>query len=361
MEFESHSPTYDFMTSLGTSFFQPYILQPTRITDHSATLIDNIFFNSLEHFTISGNIIYDLTDHLPNFLILNKFSLLPTNVEIFRRDYSKLNESCLVNDIQSVNWHDFLSANNPSSSTLFDIFYTKLSVIMDKHIPVKQLSKRELKIQSKVKNEFYKKYLKTKSPYYHSKFKFYRNKLNHLLRISKRNYYSDYSNKNTNNGKLIWKGIKQIIRVNPKTYQTPVKIIDNNREITDKNEIANILCGYFSNIGEQLASAIPNVNKSPLDYMATSPTESFYVFPATSQEIEDEISKLNHGKGTGLYSIPVKILKIIKYVISKPLSFKIAKIIPVHKGGSQSCLNNYRPISLFLYLINCWKNLCIIG
>jgi hypothetical protein len=244
---------------------------------------------------------------------------------------------------------------------------------MDKHIPVKQLSKRELKIQSKswistairksmkVKNEFYKKYLKTKSPYYHSKFKFYRNKLNHLPRISKRNYYRDYFNKTTNNGKLIWKGIKQIIQVNPKTYQTPVKIIDNNREITDKNEIANILCGYFSDIGEQLASAIPNVNKSPLDYMATSPTESFYVFPATSHEIEDEISKLNHGKATGLYSIPVKILKIIKYVISKPLeilfnisfslgevpsSFKIAKIIPVHKGGSQSCLNNYRPISL---------------
>jgi hypothetical protein len=156
---------------------------------------------------------------------------------------------------------------NPSLSTLFDIFYTKLSDIIDKHIPVKQLSKRELKIQSKpwistairksiqVKNEFYKKYLKTKSPYYHSKFKFYRNKLNHLLRISKRNYYSDYFNKNTNNGKLIWKGIKQIIRVNPKTYQTPVKIMDNNREITDKNEIANILCGYFSNIGEQVTNA----------------------------------------------------------------------------------------------------------
>jgi hypothetical protein len=241
LKFESHSPTDDFMTSLGTSFFQPYILQPTRITDHSATLIDNIFFNSLEHFTINGNIIYDLTDHLPNFLILNTFSLLPTNVEIFRRDYSKLSESCLVNEIQSVNWHDFISTNNPSSSTLFDIFYTKLSDIIDKHIPVKQLSKRELKIQSKswistairksmkVKNEFYKKYLKTKSPYYHSKFKFYRNKLNHLLRISKRNYYSDYFNKNTNNGELIWKGIKQIIRVNPKTYQTPAKIMDNNR------------------------------------------------------------------------------------------------------------------------------------
>ena len=73
LKFEHHPATDHFINTLGTSFFHPHILQPTRITDHSATLIDNIFFNSLEHFTISGNIIYDLTDHLPNFLIINKF------------------------------------------------------------------------------------------------------------------------------------------------------------------------------------------------------------------------------------------------------------------------------------------------
>ena len=88
------------MNKLGTSFFHPHILQPTRITDHSATLIDNIFFNSLEHFTISGNIIYDLTDHLPNFLIIiNKFSTLSTNVKIYKRDFSKLNESAMINEV----------------------------------------------------------------------------------------------------------------------------------------------------------------------------------------------------------------------------------------------------------------------
>ena len=64
---------------LGCSAVQPYILQHARMSEllHSLT-----FFNCLEHFTISGNIIYDLTDHLPNFLIINKFSLLPTNIEL---------------------------------------------------------------------------------------------------------------------------------------------------------------------------------------------------------------------------------------------------------------------------------------
>ena len=75
LKLDSHPDTDNFLNTLGSFNFQPHILQPTRNTDHSQTLIDNIFFNSLEHLTLSGNIIYDLTDHLPNFLII-KNSLL---------------------------------------------------------------------------------------------------------------------------------------------------------------------------------------------------------------------------------------------------------------------------------------------
>ena len=83
---DSHPSTEEFLNTLGTYFYNPHILQPTRITNHSATLIDNIFFNSLSHHTISGNLVYDLSDHLPNFLIINSLSTLPKNIEISRRD-----------------------------------------------------------------------------------------------------------------------------------------------------------------------------------------------------------------------------------------------------------------------------------
>lgn len=86
LKYETHNATDEFINTLGTSFFQPHILQPTRITDHTATLIDNIFFNSMDYFTLSGNLVYDVTDHLPNFLIINKFSSLNTKIKIFRRD-----------------------------------------------------------------------------------------------------------------------------------------------------------------------------------------------------------------------------------------------------------------------------------
>ena len=123
----------NFLNSLGSYFFQPQILQPTRITNHSSTLIDNIFFNSIEHFVISGNLVYDLTDHLPNFIIFNKFSSLPSNVKIYKRDFSLFNEPDLINEFQSINWQTVF-ASNSDPSLMFDNFYAKTTEIIDKLI-----------------------------------------------------------------------------------------------------------------------------------------------------------------------------------------------------------------------------------
>jgi hypothetical protein len=46
LNYESYPLTHEFIGSLSPYCFQPYITQPTPITDHSATqLIDNIYFN----------------------------------------------------------------------------------------------------------------------------------------------------------------------------------------------------------------------------------------------------------------------------------------------------------------------------
>ena len=160
-----------------------------------------------------------MTDHLPNFIIINKLSALPKNIRIYKRDYSHFNKETLINNIQMIDWHLlFGTASDPS-----------ISEVIDKHIPVKQICRKELKLRSKpwitigikksilVKNKLHKKFLKTKSAYYCSKFKYYRNKLNHLLRIQKRKYYNEYFIDNLNNTKRVWKGIKQIIHFKPKT------------------------------------------------------------------------------------------------------------------------------------------------
>ena len=55
VNFESHTHTDEFINNMGVYCFQPHITQPIRITDHTATLIDNIYFNSIDHYTIRGN------------------------------------------------------------------------------------------------------------------------------------------------------------------------------------------------------------------------------------------------------------------------------------------------------------------
>ena len=56
-----NSPLYNIMCSY---FFSPFILQPTRVTEKSKTLIDNIVFNSFEFNAMSGNITHSISDHL---------------------------------------------------------------------------------------------------------------------------------------------------------------------------------------------------------------------------------------------------------------------------------------------------------
>ena len=72
-------------------------MKPTRITNHSSTLIDNMFFNSIEYQTVSGNLFHDLTDHLPNFIITERFAFLMHKEKRFRRDYSNYNEESFLN------------------------------------------------------------------------------------------------------------------------------------------------------------------------------------------------------------------------------------------------------------------------
>ena len=48
LNYNKHNPTNEFLDSLASNSSAPLILQPTRITSHSNTLIDNIFLNIID-------------------------------------------------------------------------------------------------------------------------------------------------------------------------------------------------------------------------------------------------------------------------------------------------------------------------
>ena len=65
LNYNDNQPANNFLDSLNSNSFIPYILHPTRITSRSKTLIDNIFSNYVFHEIISGNITATISDHLP--------------------------------------------------------------------------------------------------------------------------------------------------------------------------------------------------------------------------------------------------------------------------------------------------------
>ena len=56
------SDVNQFVNTLSSIYFAPYILQPTRPS--SKTLIDNIFLNAIDFPAYSGNLTIQLSDHL---------------------------------------------------------------------------------------------------------------------------------------------------------------------------------------------------------------------------------------------------------------------------------------------------------
>ena len=52
--------------------FLPTILLPTRVTSHTCTLIDHIYFSTSKHRDqfLSGNLLTDMSDHFANFFLL---------------------------------------------------------------------------------------------------------------------------------------------------------------------------------------------------------------------------------------------------------------------------------------------------
>ena len=195
LKYDQHQDTNDFINTLGAYFFQPHILQPSRITEHSSTLIDNIFINSIDHILISGNLIYDISDHLPNFLLIQNLPPLQANKPAFFRDYSNLDETALSNEVKCFDWRETLShCHDPNE--LFHSFNSTISNTINKHIPLIRLTRKQRKIKSKpwlthgikvsirVKNKLLKKFLRTKSTNVQNRLKLYRNKLKHLIKLS---------------------------------------------------------------------------------------------------------------------------------------------------------------------------------
>ena len=66
----THGPTSEFMGEFTSGGFYPLVSLPTRLTDTTATIIDNIWTNNLGAKIGSGLVTVRISDHLPVFAFI---------------------------------------------------------------------------------------------------------------------------------------------------------------------------------------------------------------------------------------------------------------------------------------------------
>jgi len=139
----------------------------------------------------------------------------------------------------------------------------------------------------------------------------------------------------------------------------PTKLNVDGNTFTDPTDIANEFNRYFTNVGPNLASSLPEINDDPTKYISNTPASSFYLAQVSEDEIASRLRSLNIRKSS--VDIPYYFLKIASAELAKPITciinqsietgivpdlFKISCITPIFKGGDFNDSENYRPIAI---------------
>ena len=72
LKIDFHAPSLTFLNKMQALSFMPVISKPTRVTDTTATLIDNIFISTPTLYT-SGIFTDDMSDHFQIFILINNY------------------------------------------------------------------------------------------------------------------------------------------------------------------------------------------------------------------------------------------------------------------------------------------------
>ena len=205
-----HKETFDFFETMMSSHLLPTITIPTRINKKSSTVIDNIFTNQIHPDMKTGNLSIGISDHLISFLTVPKDNQnhLPKKCNIYTRCTKNFKREEFIMDYLEIDWNLELEANKNDVNHTTNKFFTKMDTLMDKHLPVRKLTKKELKKRHKPwitdeilemiekKDTVFKKYIKckmeTRKQELHEEYKRLKNSITDMTRRKQKEHYDNY-------------------------------------------------------------------------------------------------------------------------------------------------------------------------
>ena len=149
--YNEHNKTNEFLDSHASNLFIPLILQSTRITSHSNTLIDNIFSNIIKPDITSRNLTATISYHLPQFTIIpNIFRNISGNkYNIYERNWSKFDPENFIFDYFLVDWQDLLKIDKLNADNSTKTYLDTINMLLGTYASLKRINKYKMKFKSK--------------------------------------------------------------------------------------------------------------------------------------------------------------------------------------------------------------------
>lgn len=374
VNFLDKSNNKEFKTIVSRNGFQQLIKSPTRVTNTSSTLIDIILSNKEKNIVKTLTSAQSLSDH-DTICCVRKINHNRVSYRtITCRNFRNYDPNALNEDISSTNFSPMYKMSDVNDTWRFlkNILIKKFN----KHAPI--ITKRvkgslcpwlTLDIKSVMNNrdKLLRKFRKSKSNQDWVAYKHLRNTCTNLIRRAKSDYYRNLLTEHKTNPQSFWKTIKKIFPgKNTSTSNSDSTPFISGGHIKDENASkSNIFCKYFTTIAthlKKLAFPLKESVWTPPKRNSNSTTSTVFTFGyVTTLFVERELKNMKRTKATGIDDIPTtllkdcrsKIAKHIAYIInlslqtaSVPSDWKTAVVTPIHKSGSLTDANNYRPISV---------------
>ena len=124
----------EFVNLMYSNFLQPCILEPARVVLNSRpSLIDNIYTNTYDKTIHSGNFLDKVTEHMPNFCVIEDTYKVKKNRKIRIRYMQQFEKDKFLKDLEELKNLDLLQYND--SNIMYNKFHEKYLQIIDKNIP----------------------------------------------------------------------------------------------------------------------------------------------------------------------------------------------------------------------------------
>ena len=372
----------EFFNILITNGFHPSITLPTRFTENSCSLIDNIFHRNIPRSNLlsAGILLSDISDHLPCFACfdLTTVHTVPC-IKLYQHKWSDKLTQQLYDELFSTQIYEKLETNpnvdpNINYSILENILTTAVNKIMpNKHAKLNKYKHKKSPwitvgiIKSiKFKDKLYKsvKLLNPTSNEYltaKNNLRVYKSILNKCIRVAKKSYYSSQLNLHKKDSSKTWQILNNIMNKNINNSSASNFDI-NGSIISDKSHIANEFNKYFTEIGPKLApNPAPGIQHDYKFFLSQDIQSKFTFTNIQEAEVKKTILDLHSKNSSGFDFITTKLLKKLEPLLTKsltliinqslntgifPNSLKLAKVIPIFKKHDKSKIENYRPISI---------------